>query len=45
MATLVLLGMRRVMSIPDLFILGLVRNMKVGAWPVNMVSIGVGECS
>ena len=38
-ATLVLIGMRISMSTPDLLILGMVRNMRVGVWLVGMVSM------
>lgn len=41
MPTLVLLSMRRKMSSLALLALGVVRNMWEGAWPVEMVSMGV----
>ena len=40
-ATLVLLVMIKVMSTPHLLAIGAVRNMRVGAWPIDMVAMGV----
>ena len=39
MATLVVLGRRRIMITPDLLALGVVRNMRVGAWMIESVAM------
>ena len=40
-ATIVLLGMKSEMSTPNLLSLGLVRKMRVGALPIEIVAISV----
>lgn len=40
-ATIVLLGIRRVISTLDLLALCFVRNIRVGSWLVEMVAMGM----
>ena len=40
-ANVVHLGMRKVMSIPDLLALGVARNMRMGVLPVEMVAMSM----
>ena len=40
MATLVIIHMRRSISMSELFALGVVKSMRLGSWSVDMVAMG-----